>query len=121
VPSVLWGEGWDGGAVAELAPAAEQLTFDQEAELVESLFGTLLAGHTTTSDLLGNGVRHLLYGCAAPLRCTSCGAESGRSLAGHWHGTGMELAWNWHGTQREPGGAASTNEPAATKSQPAHS
>jgi cytochrome P450 len=46
--------------VAGLAPAAGQLTFDQEAELVESLFGTLLAGHTTTSNLLGNGVRQLL-------------------------------------------------------------
>jgi cytochrome P450 len=47
-------------AVAELAPAAGWLTFAQEAELVESLFGTLLAGHITTSNLLGNGVWHLL-------------------------------------------------------------
>jgi cytochrome P450 len=47
-------------AIAELAPMAGQLTFDQEAELVESLFGTLLAGHLTTSGLLGNGVWHLL-------------------------------------------------------------
>jgi cytochrome P450 len=46
--------------LGELAPAEGQLTFDQEAELVESLFGTLLAGHTTTSDLLGNGIWHLL-------------------------------------------------------------
>jgi cytochrome P450 len=47
-------------AVAELAPAAGQLTFDQQAELVESLFGALLAGHTTVSGLLGNGMWHLL-------------------------------------------------------------
>jgi cytochrome P450 len=46
--------------VAALAPADAPLTLDQEAEIVGSVFGTTLAGHITTSALLGNGLLRLL-------------------------------------------------------------
>jgi len=46
--------------VAALAPGEGELTFDQEAEIVGSLAGTLGAGHITTTDTLGSAVRLLL-------------------------------------------------------------
>lgn len=47
--------------VAARAPGDAPLTPDQEAELVGHIFGTTLAGHTTTSALLGNGLLRLLH------------------------------------------------------------
>jgi cytochrome P450 len=46
--------------VAALAPGEGPLTFDQEAELVGTICGTIGAGHITTTDTIGNAVRVLL-------------------------------------------------------------
>ncbi|HKE99323.1 MAG TPA: cytochrome P450 [Actinomycetes bacterium] len=46
--------------VAALAPSEGELAFEQLAELVWHLIGVAIAGHTTTSAVLGNGLRHLL-------------------------------------------------------------
>ncbi len=46
--------------VTALAPGDAPLTRDQEAAMVPIIFGLALAGHITTSALLGNGLRHLL-------------------------------------------------------------
>jgi len=46
--------------VAALAPGAGPLTFEQRAELIWNLVGIFVAGHVTTTALLGNGLLHLL-------------------------------------------------------------
>jgi cytochrome P450 len=46
--------------IAALAPGEGELSFEQLAELVWHLIGVAIAGHTTTSAVLGNGLRHLL-------------------------------------------------------------
>ena len=46
--------------VAALAPGDGPLSFDQEAELVGTICGTIGAGHITTTDAIGNAVRTLL-------------------------------------------------------------
>jgi cytochrome P450 len=46
--------------LAGLAPEEGPLTYEQEAELVQNIGGILLAGHITTADLIGNGVKLLL-------------------------------------------------------------
>jgi cytochrome P450 len=46
--------------VAELAPGDQPLTFEQEAELVGTLSGTIGAGHVTVTHLIANTVRLLL-------------------------------------------------------------
>lgn len=49
-----------GEAVTAYAPGGAQLTEEQEAELVASIFGVTLAGHVTSSALLGDGVLRLI-------------------------------------------------------------
>jgi cytochrome P450 len=49
-----------GEAVRAYAPSGAPVTEDQEAELVASIFGVTLAGHVTSSALLGDGVLRLL-------------------------------------------------------------
>jgi cytochrome P450 len=46
--------------VAALAPGTGPLSREQEGTVVFIAFGLALAGHITTSALLGNGMRHLL-------------------------------------------------------------
>jgi cytochrome P450 len=45
---------------AAFAPGDGELSFDQEAEIVGSLAGTVGAGHITTTDTIGSAVRLLL-------------------------------------------------------------
>ncbi|MFG2327991.1 cytochrome P450 [Streptomyces sp. NPDC048604] len=46
--------------VAALAPGGGELTDDQRAELVSNLQNLLIAGHLTTTALIGNTLHHLL-------------------------------------------------------------
>jgi cytochrome P450 len=46
--------------VAALAADDGPLSLEQEAELARVVMGLFVAGHITTSGLVGNGIRHLL-------------------------------------------------------------
>jgi cytochrome P450 len=47
-------------AISGYAPHDEELSEDEEAELVGAIFGVTLAGHITPASMLGDGVRQLL-------------------------------------------------------------
>jgi cytochrome P450 len=46
--------------VTALAPGTDPIPLEQEAEVIWALVGLVLAGHTTTSGMMGSGIRHLL-------------------------------------------------------------